>query len=176
MWLAQPESTRNGPSAFQHYEDLPELDLGKGEVRLLIGELNGIVAPTTFEHPAVGMDLKLRGPLEIEAKRNFEYAVVPIDRPVKVDDAIAEPGSLAVLAAGYERFRLETQSGPGRILILGGSPLGAELKMWWNFVARTPEEITEAWRDWQNHNDGRFGPVRSHLARVDAPRPPWLTH
>jgi hypothetical protein len=94
---------------------------------------------------------------------------------VKVDDAIAEPGSLAVLPPGYGRFRLEFQSGPGRILVLGGLPLREELKMWWNFVARSPEEITEAWRDWQNGNDERFGPVSSGLARVDAPRPPWLT-
>jgi redox-sensitive bicupin YhaK (pirin superfamily) len=175
MWLAQPESTRNRGSAFQHYEDLPEVDLGNGLARLLIGNLNGIAAPTTVEHPAVGMDLKLRGPLEIEAENRFEYAVVPIDRPVKVDDAIAEPGSLAVLTPGYNRFRLETQSGPGRLLVLGGLPLGEELKMWWNFVARTPEEITEAWQDWQNRDDQRFGPVPSGLARVEAPRPPWLT-
>jgi hypothetical protein len=47
--------------------------------------------------------------------------------------------------------------------------------MWWNFVARTPEEITEAWQDWQNRDDQRFGPVPSGLARVEAPRPPWLT-
>jgi redox-sensitive bicupin YhaK (pirin superfamily) len=174
MWLAQPESTRNGTSAFQHYEALPEVDLGNGHARLLIGELNGILAPTIFEQPAIGMDLKLRGQLEIEAISTFEYAVVPIDRPVKVDDDIAEPGSLALLPPGHRSFRLETQSGPGRILVLGGLPLGEELKMWWNFVARTPEEITEAWRDWQNHNEQRFGPVPSGLARIDAPRPPWL--
>ncbi|MGH8958749.1 MAG: pirin family protein [Acidimicrobiia bacterium] len=175
MWLALPESTRQGGSAFQHYEDLPEIDLGDGRARLMVGELNGILAPTKVEHPVVGMDLKLSGPLEIEANSRFEYAVIPIDRPVKVDDAIAEPGSLAVVPPGYETLRLETQSRFGRILVLGGLPLGEELKMWWNFVARTSEEITEAWRDWQNRNEQRFGPVPSGLARIDAPRPPWLS-
>jgi redox-sensitive bicupin YhaK (pirin superfamily) len=112
--------------------------------------------------------------LELQSNTSFEYAVVPIDRPVKVDDAIAEPGSLAILPTGYDAFRLETQSGSGRVLVLGGLPLGEELKMWWNFVARTEEEITEAWQDWQNRNEERFGAVPSSLARIDAPRPPWL--
>ncbi|HJR86043.1 MAG TPA: pirin family protein [Acidimicrobiia bacterium] len=174
MWLAQPESTRNGSNGFQHHDDLPEVELVDATARILIGEHNGTVAPTRFEHPAIGIDLTLRGPLEVEANQQFEYAVVPIDRPVKVGDAIAEPGSLALLPPGYESFRLATQTGHGRVLVLGGLPLGVELKMWWNFVARTQEEITEAWRDWQNHNDERFGPVPSKLARIDAPPPPWL--
>ena len=55
-----------------------------------------------------------------------------------------------------------------------GEPLGVEIKMWWNFVARTLEEMTDAWRAWRSHDHDRFGPVPSRLARIDAPRPPWL--
>jgi hypothetical protein len=46
--------------------------------------------------------------------------------------------------------------------------------MWWNFVARSKDEITEAWRAWQAHDFDRFGAVASKLARIDAPAPPWL--
>jgi hypothetical protein len=46
--------------------------------------------------------------------------------------------------------------------------------MWWNFVARSKEEITAAWQAWQDHDLDRFGSVRSQLARIDAPAPPWL--
>ena len=60
-------------------------------------------------------------------------------------------------------------------MILGGRPLGEEVKMWWNFVARTNEEITEAWTDWQSRDTDRFGPVPSRLGRMEAPRPPWLS-
>jgi hypothetical protein len=59
--------------------------------------------------------------------------------------------------------------------LLGGRPLGEPIEMWWNFVARSKEEITEAWRAWQAHDHDRFGPVSSKLARIDAPPPPWLT-
>ena len=38
----------------------------------------------------------------------------------------------------------------------------------------TTAEVDDAQRSWQ-HDDGRFGRVVSHLARIDAPRPPWWT-
>ncbi len=174
MWLAQPDATRDGGSAFQHLKALPDVELDGGEARLLIGELAGETSPAAFDHPAFGADLRMRRSVTMEVERDFEYGVVPIDRPVKVDDTIVEPGDLAVVPTGYETLRFETRAGPGRVLVVGGLPLGERVKMWWNFVARTTDEITDAWRDWQTGNDERFGPVPSRLDRIDAPRPPWL--
>ncbi|NNJ46824.1 MAG: pirin family protein, partial [Acidimicrobiia bacterium] len=53
-------------------------------------------------------------------------------------------------------------------------PFPVRIQMWWNFVARTREELTEAWRDWESHNDDRFAPVSSSLQRIDAPTPLWV--
>ena len=73
------------------------------------------------------------------------------------------------------RSRLPVTSlGGARFLLLGGEPLGEPIEMWWNFVARTKDEITEAWRAWQAHDEEWFGAVPSKLARIDAPAPPWL--
>jgi hypothetical protein len=58
-------------------------------------------------------------------------------------------------------------------MLLGGRPLGEQVVMWWNFVGRSRDEITTAWRAWQDHDDDRFGPVISQLDRIDAPMPPW---
>jgi hypothetical protein len=44
--------------------------------------------------------------------------------------------------------------------------------MWWNFVARTTEEVDRAYEHWQAA-DARFGTVDSPLARIPAPRPMW---
>jgi hypothetical protein len=41
-------------------------------------------------------------------------------------------------------------------MLLGGVPLDERLLMWWNFVARTPEEIAAAVAGWQQ---GMFGEV-----------------
>ena len=60
------------------------------------------------------------------------------------------------------------------MLVLGGEPLGEPIQMWWNFVARSKDEIADAWRSWQAHDADRFAPVPSDLPRIDAPRPPWV--
>jgi hypothetical protein len=44
--------------------------------------------------------------------------------------------------------------------------------MWWNFVARTHDEIDAARQAWEAQDD-RFGPVVSNLARIPAPPTPW---
>ena len=59
-------------------------------------------------------------------------------------------------------------SGPVRVLLLGGAPFGESILMWWNFVARTTDEITAARDDWQAHR--RFGEVERYAgARLEAP-------
>ncbi len=174
MWLAQPEATRDGASEFQHLKDLPEVEFDGGVGTLLVGSQGSERSGVVVDHPMTGLDLTLSGRSDIETTPEFEYGVVPIDKPIKVEDAIVEPGSLALVPTGHEELVLETRSPRARVMLLGGLPLGEEVRMWWNFVARTNDEITQAWRDWQSHNTGRFGPVPSALNRIDAPRPPWV--
>lgn len=175
MWLAQTEGARHGTSAFQHLEELPNVDLGWAEAKVLVGELGVAASPAEVDHPTIGLDLLIRPSVDLPTSPSFEHALIPIDRPVKVEDIIVEPGALAIIPAGYDVLRMETKGETARIMLLGGEPLGTRVKMWWNFVARTTDEITEAWHDWQVGNDDRFGPVPSPLERIEAPRPPWLS-
>ena len=85
-----------------------------------------------------------------------------------------EPGSLGITSTGFSSLRIEVSEGRGRALLLGGVPLGERVQMWWNFVARTRDELTAAWLDWRDHNEDRFGPVPSDLEPMDAPPPPWV--
>jgi redox-sensitive bicupin YhaK (pirin superfamily) len=52
----------------------------------------------------------------------------------------------------------------GRALFIGGPPFPETILMWWNFVARTPEEIAQARSDWEARQ--RFGDVPAY----DGPR------
>ncbi len=174
MWLAQTEGTRHGQSRFQHLEDLPVASFESGEARVLVGELGGASSPADIDHPTIGLDLEVAPSVSIPVNASFEHAVIPIDRPVKVEDTIVEPGALAIIPTGYEVLRIETRNDSARLMVLGGEPLGEQVKMWWNFVARTTDEITEAWHAWQVGDQDRFGPVPSPLQRMEAPRPPWL--
>lgn len=174
MWLAQPESTRHGASSFVHFKDLPRSEIGASELKLLAGTLAGVESPVETDWPLVGAELLLRAPLELPVQAGFEHALVPIDRPVKVEDVIVEPGALALIPPGVGSLRVESRHYPTRVMVLGGEPFPVRIQMWWNFVARTREELTTAWRDWERHNDDRFAPVRSTLGRIEAPRPPWV--
>ncbi len=174
MWIAQPEATRHGASRFEHHARLPRAELAGAEVEVLIGSMAGARSPVVVDTPLVGAEVRMHGGVvEVPAKSSFEYGIVPVDRRVKVGEVIVEPGWLGLIPVGLDVIPLESE-GPSTVMVLGGVPLGERLQMWWNFVARTREELTEAWRAWQAHDTDRFGPVPSRLTRIDAPPPPWI--
>jgi hypothetical protein len=141
---------------------------------VMVGGLNGVESPAEVDSAMVGADFRARrGVLEVPTEPGFEYGVVPIDRRLKVGEDIVEPGWLALVPPGAEVIPIEVAD-DARFLILGGEPLGQPIEMWWNFVARSKDEITEAWRAWATHDEERFGPVPSSLSRIEAPMPPWL--
>jgi len=175
MWIAQPEETRHGTSTFEHHASVPQIELANGEGSLLVGSFQNATSPARADTALVGVDVHLApGVSEVDLQPTFEYGIVPIDNPVKVDGAIVEPGWLGMIEAGPNSVRLEAGAGGTHLMFLGGEPLGERIQMWWNFVGRTKEELTDAWRAWQNHDTDRFGPVPSRLARIEAPPPPWL--
>jgi hypothetical protein len=57
--------------------------------------------------------------------------------------------------------------------VLPLEPADEDVVMWWNFVARSREELSDAYRGWVQ-GDGRFGRVPSSLERVAVDPPPWL--
>lgn len=54
-------------------------------------------------------------------------------------------------------------------MIVDGSPLAERLVMWWNFVARSAEEIASARESWMG-GDSRLGPVHGTPAIRFPPR------
>lgn len=174
MWLAQPEATRHGDASFVHHASLPEVGRGGARGLLLVGEHDGTTADVGTDWPAVGIDLTVpAGTTVLPANSEFEYAIAPLEGRVKVGEHVAEEGYLALVPTGVEELPIAAEHDGVRMLVIGGRPLGEEIFMWWNFVARDRDEVTEAWHDWQDRTD-RFGEVASTLERLDAPRPPWL--
>lgn len=175
MWLAQPEATRHGASSFEHHAELPVWEFANGEAALLIGAIDDVRSPVSAATALVGAELRMRpGTVEVPADPRFEYALVPLDGPMRIDGHVVEPGWIGLVEPGTAALRVDAGDGGGRAMLLGGEPLGEPIQMWWNFVARTKEEITDAWRAWQEHDEDRFAAPPSQLARIDAPRPPWL--
>ncbi len=96
--------------------------------------------------------------------------MLAIDGPVAVDGVVIEPGTLAYLAPGGDELAVAPApgEGSGRLVLLGGEPFPDRLAMFWNFVARTRDELEEAAADWAS-GDPRFGPVAGGLPRMAVP-------
>ena len=52
--------------------------------------------------------------------------------------------------------------------MIGGEPFETPILLWWNFVARTMDDLKEAREQWINH-DARFGEIPDYVgARLEA--------
>jgi quercetin 2,3-dioxygenase len=172
LWVAQPAETRDGPPAFEHHAELPRVELGRGAGVVLVGEFGGATSPARRDTAHVGVELTLAGPgTTVPLRPDDEHALIVLEGRVVVDGVAVEPGVLAYLGLGRDECGLATE-GPARALLLGGVPFPEPILMWWNFVGRSREELSEAGRQW-TAADGRFGRVRSTLDRMEVGRPPW---
>jgi quercetin 2,3-dioxygenase len=178
LWVAQPASTRDGPSAFEHHGDLPRVDLGHddgdggdGVATVLVGDLAGARSPARRDTDHVGADIEFRTEITVPLRRDYEHVLVPLEGTVEVDGRAVPPPKLAYLAPGRDEIRLRAP-GPARLLLLGGVPFEEPILMWWNYVARTSDEITAAHAEWTARSD-RFGVPPSSLSPIDVGPPPW---
>lgn len=165
LWVALPEAHRRTAPAFQHVPDVPAVELAGGLVRVFAGALAGATSPTRHHTPLLGADVTLHpgATVELALDPAFEHAVQVLADEVALEGHPLERRALQYLGAGRAQVSFSSARG-GRLLLLGGPPFPEKILMWWNFVARTPEEIAQARADWQERR--RFGEV----ARYDGPR------
>lgn len=172
LWVAQPDRTRHGAPAFEHHAEVPAVELGHGTATVLVGTFAGVTSPARRDTDHHGVDLDLRaGTTTVPLQPGHEHGLVVVRGRVVVDGHEVTPGVLAFLAPGRDELAI-TVAEPVRAVLLGGTPFEARPLMWWNFVARTREEVTAAQQAW-NAGDPRFGSVASVLDRIPAPPVPW---
>lgn len=154
LWVALTDAHRDRAPEFAHHGDLPAAD----GVRVLVGEFAGLISPAAVFSPM--MAAQVTADVDVPIERDFEYAVLAVDGPLVVNGTPVPHAGLLYLGWGGQRLSIRG----GRALVLGGEPLDEQLLMWWNFVARSHEEIVAA-REQYQAGDDRFGPV------VGDPRP-----
>lgn len=163
LWIALPKAEANREPAFEHYPSLPIVERGGFRVTVLAGTFCGERSPARVYTPLVGADLASAGGARarFELDPSFEYAAMTLEGEPSIAGEPLAPGTLAYFGTGGVSLEV-TAAAPSRLLLIGGLPFGEDLLLWWNFVARTPEEIAEATRDW---NEGRrFGTVEGARA------------
>ncbi|HJR15134.1 MAG TPA: pirin family protein [Rhodanobacteraceae bacterium] len=170
LWVALPEAERHREPGFDHYTDLPVLEPGGGRAQVFMGELNGTASGTRAYSPLVGADLHVGGnsTLRLALDPEWEHALVIIDGDVSLDGTRLAPDALHYLGTRRSGLELVSKNSAHAVLI-GGAPFGESIVMWWNFVARTADEISAAREDWEQHR--RFGDVKAYRGRR-LPAPP----
>jgi hypothetical protein len=177
LWLAQPGSTRHGDPSFAHHAALPVVELDAAELTVIVGSVSGTVSPARPDggegvDGTVAAEARVRrGRSTWPLRRDHEHCVVGLAGRVRVGDAVLADGQLLPLGTGRDEVVVEADE-PARLLLLGGRPFEEPLLMFWNFVARTREEVDAAYTDWTEHT-ARFGDVVSRLPRIPSPRPLW---
>jgi hypothetical protein len=172
LWVALPDASRHVAPAWEHHDTLPVVHERGIDATVIMGSLAEAVSPGQAYSPIVGADLALApggagGLLPLQPE--FEHAVLVMSGWAAVDGVEVPPGSMLYLGSG--RHDLAVRSEPGaRVLLLGGEPFDEQIVMWWNFVARTNEEILEARELWAHGS--AFGSVADAGPALAAPPPP----
>lgn len=169
LWVALPDAHRHTNPDFQHVAEVPKVELPGGLVQVFAGQLAGANSPSRHFSDLVGADIQIHASEEIEVglEPGYEHAALILSGDAEIEGQQLEPKTLYYL--GTKRHSVCFRSREGcRLMLIGGPPFPEAILMWWNFVARTPEEIAEYRADWLEHR--RFGDVTAYSGpRLTAP-------
>lgn len=170
LWVALPDRERERAPAFEQQRALPRLELEGGQATVFMGELAGQRSPARTFSPIVGADVEATAASRcvIPLDPAFEHALVPLQGEARIGEQSLSVDTLYYLGCGRSELVLALGREPFRGLLLGGPPFDEAILMWWNFVARTTEEIVAAREDWEAGR--RFGGVTAYAGpRLAAP-------
>jgi quercetin 2,3-dioxygenase len=169
LWTALPDQDRHMAAGFSHVQDVPALERPAGIVRIFAGELEGARSRAPHYSALLGADVQVHPGHELMLPLNaaYEHAILVMNGECALDGQALEQRMLHYLGTARTDACFSSRDG-GRVLLIGGLPFPEKILMWWNFVARTPEEITQARADWEQRR--RFGEVKAYAGpRLAAP-------
>ncbi|MFL6059784.1 MAG: pirin family protein [Marmoricola sp.] len=149
LWLALPDADRETAPAFEHFT--PEPIAGNGwEARVFLGSLLGSSSPVRTFTPLLGAELRLKAGtvLRIPVDRAFEHGVLLDSGALTVNGEPLVVNDLGYLPAGLSEIEL-VASRDVLMLLLGGTPFGEQIVMWWNFIGRDHDEVAAYRAQWQ---------------------------
>ncbi|HSW71159.1 MAG TPA: pirin family protein [Gammaproteobacteria bacterium] len=171
LWIALPNAARHREPHFIHYENLPSMQIPHLQAKLLVGEFNKVVSPVQVYSPLLGLDLNAveNTTCVLPLNPQFEHGVLPLIGTVEIANQVVDLDTLLYLPCGQSKLPLRMPKG-SRVLIIGGEPFNEDILIWWNFVARTKDEMIQAAHAWNSH--AAFGEVEGYQG--DRLMPPAL--
>ena len=169
LWVALADRDRHMPALFQHVDGVPVDEQPGGITQVFAGNLGALASAATHHSGIFGGDVQLHpgAALELPLDVSYEYATLLLNGDCSLEGQPLQERVLYYLGANRSEVGFTSRSG-GRLLLVGGPPFPEKILMWWNFVARTPQEIADARTDWEERR--RFGEVTGYPGpRLAAP-------
>ena len=179
LWVALPESQRHRAREFELHDPAPYLAVGGLRGQVFMGTLGGVRASAQGVTPLLGAELTgTSGTVPLNPAH--EYLLVPLAGSATVEGTTCSHGQAMYLGVDRAEVSIElgstdssgASSDDSRVLLLGGEPFEEQIVMWWNFVARTHEEIEQAREQWNAVGDPRFGEVSHYPTDERLAAPP----
>jgi redox-sensitive bicupin YhaK (pirin superfamily) len=147
-WVALPGRDEETAPAFAHYGhvDLPTFEEGGMWVRLIAGELWGVLSPVATHSPLFYAHAALQDEARVALPQGYsERAAYVASGSVEADGRRFDAGQMLVFDQGDAAL---TSVGSSIVMLLGGEPVG-ERFIEWNFVSSSQERIEQAKADWR---------------------------
>jgi quercetin 2,3-dioxygenase len=162
LWVNLPKKHKMDPPRYQGItdsqilrKDLPD---GAGQVRVIAGQWGAVNGPAKTSSPVNVWDLRLKAGARarFDAIEGQTTALFVLKGRVRFPDGkAAGEAELAVLEREGTQWSVEAES-EATVLVLGGEPLGEPIVGYGPFVMNTPEEIRQAFSDFQSGKMGRL--------------------
>ena len=149
-WIALPQAKEEVDPAFEHVpaEQLPELNADGIQMKLIMGEWEGLSSPVIQHSPTIYAALHVApGAAMLINHEADERALYLLEGDATVDGSPILPQHMTLLAPGI--IPMLTSQGGARLMLCGGAPMDGERHVWWNFVSSRRERINEAKRAWR---------------------------
>jgi len=169
LWVALPDSHRHTSPSFASIEKVPVIESQAGILQLIAGKFSDADLSTPYYSEIIGLGISIHPgkSFEIDVDPTFEHAMLVLEGDCSFEGQQLEQETLYYLGTCRNNISINTQNG-SQLLLVGGPPFPEKILMWWNFVARTSDEIAKARADWEETNS--FGTVRGfHQTRLSAP-------
>ncbi|MDM7486908.1 pirin family protein [Rhodococcus sp. GXMU-t2271] len=176
LWVALPDAHRDAPRDFRHYVPEP-VRIAGATVAVFLGSLAGSTSPVPTFTPLLGAEITLDpgASVELAVDPEFEHGLLVDTGSVRLAGTVLTRSALGYVGTGVSTLALTNLTDePARAVLLGGTPFGEEIVMWWNFVGRSHDEIAAFRDEWQREGE-RFGRVEGYtgkVARLPAPALP----
>ncbi|GAA2247736.1 pirin family protein [Herbiconiux moechotypicola] len=171
LWVALPDAARDTAPHFESH-DAARTTVDDATAAVFVGSFAGAEVAAGAYSPLVAAELALPagGVADLPLNPDFEYGVLVDTGRVLLDGDPVARTELAYLDTGRASVRVTAGVEPVRLVLIGGTPFGEKLLMWWNFAGRDHDEIVAFREEWRKESGAEPGLADAREGEPASPR------